>query len=46
MTNQTKHDQKMQKTADAFTYNVLIPEVALFILSITTGFGALLTVFS
>ncbi len=46
MTNQTQNGQNKQPSENAFMYNILVPDLALFVIVITTGFGALLTVFS
>jgi len=46
MTNQTQKCLNRQASENAFIYNILVPDLALFVIGITTGFGALLTVFS
>jgi len=46
MTNQTKNGQSKHATANAFMYNILVPDLALFVIGISLGFGGLLTLFS
>jgi len=46
MKNQVQKSQNTQAGENLFTYNILVPDIALFVIGITTGFGVLLTVFS
>ena len=46
MTNQTQNGENKQPSENEFVYNILVPDFALFVIGITTGFLALLTVFS